>query len=67
MTKGWGGLGALGRPNILMDNHQKRQKLEAELRASTGEERRQIIRELEKLSGRHGADTRPRGEEADKR
>lgn len=67
MTKGWGGLGALGRPNNLMDNHQKRQKLEAELQTATAADRRRIIRELAQLSGRRGADTRPRGEEANKR
>jgi len=50
-----------------MDNHQKRQKLEEQLRDAHGAERRALLRELAQLQGRHGADTRPRGEESEKR
>lgn len=67
MTKGWGGLGALGRPNNLMNNHEKRQKLEQELRDAHGARRRALLRELASLTGHRGADTRPRGENSEKR
>jgi len=50
-----------------MDNHQKREKLEQELRDAHGPERRALLRKLAALQGRHGADTRPRGEESEKR
>ena len=67
MTKGWGGLGALGRPNNLMDNHQKRQKLEDQLQTAKSSERRKILHQLAELGGRRGADTRPRGENSEQR
>jgi hypothetical protein len=50
-----------------MDNHQKRQRLEQELRTAHGPERRALLRELAALSGHRGADNRPAGEGSEKR
>lgn len=48
-----------------MDNEQRKQELEKKLQ--TGRDREAVLRELAKLGGRRGANTRPRGEESEKR
>jgi hypothetical protein len=50
-----------------MDNHQKRQLLETQLRFAAKKDRRAILRELAALSGHRGADNRPAGEGSEKR
>jgi len=50
-----------------MDNREKREQLEKDLRSAQEPEREEIVRKLNDLAGQRGADTRPRGEESEKR
>jgi hypothetical protein len=54
--------------SVKVNNADTRRELEARLeRAVNAEERVEIFKELQKLAGWRGADTRPAGEEAQQR